>query len=178
MSAHNDRPRITLSYLNHSSLKTEYAISHIVVVLLILCMGGVLSLMFKNPRWSSSRTYSHGPRLFLCSTTHTRFSPVRHSFSYPLLCSYIRLDSVINTVFFAVDKWAIFHIRSKDYLGSPPCGQSLREKLRWHLNQHVKSSVVVADSGHLNVRPYDRIHVNNAALPWIFFQSIDDILCL
>ena len=166
---YSNTSRIMLSYLNHRSLKSEYAITHIVSVLLVLCMGRILSLVLRNPRWSSSRTYSHWPRLFLCSTTHTRFSPVRHSFSYPLLCSYIQLDSVTNTLFFAVDKWAIFHIRSKDYLGSPPGAQSLREKLRWHLNQHVKSSVVVADSGHLNVGPYDRIHVNNAPLPWVLF---------
>jgi len=78
-----------------------------------------------------------GPQLVVCSTSHSRFFPVRHSFTYPLLYIFFRIDKPTTSSFFAVDKWRIFHVRSDDYLGAPPCGKTLMEKLRWHLEQHV-----------------------------------------
>jgi DUF1365 family protein len=76
-------------------------------------------------------------RLVLCSTSHTRLFPVRHSFSYPLLYVFFPLEDPQTNAFFAIDKWRIFHIRSADYLGKPPCGNAILQKLRWHLKRHV-----------------------------------------
>src|SRR5947207_15924843 len=76
-------------------------------------------------------------QLLICSTSHTRFFPVKHSFTYPLVYVFFPIDNPGENIFFAVDKWRIFHVRSGDYLGSPPCGPGLIEKLRWHLEQHV-----------------------------------------
>jgi len=77
-------------------------------------------------------------KLLVCQTSHTRFFPVRHSFSYPLLYVYFQVNNPGTTNFWAVDKWRIFHVRSADYLGSPPCGNNFLEKLKWHLTQHVR----------------------------------------
>jgi len=76
-------------------------------------------------------------RFVLCSTSHTRLFPVRHSFKYSLLYVFISLDEPESNPFCAIDKWRIFRIRNADYLGSPPCGKRLLEKLHWHLKQHV-----------------------------------------
>ena len=88
-----------------------------------------------------------GTKLLVCQTSHTRFFPVRHSFSYPLLYVYFRIDDAGSNAFWAVDKWRIFHVRSEDYLGLPPCGTSLMDKLKWHLKQHVHSSSSVLIQG-------------------------------
>ena len=77
-------------------------------------------------------------KLLVCQTSHTRFFSVRHSFSYPLLYVYFQVNNPGTTSFWAVDNWRIFHVRSADYLGSPPCGNNFLEKLKWHLTQHVR----------------------------------------
>ena len=103
-----------------------------VVVVVVLLLATVASYT----RFTQSAHLSD-TRLLICSTAHTRFFPVRHSFSYPLVYVFFRIDKPTTTPLFALDKWKLFHIRSKDYLGSPPCGASLEEKLRWHLEKHV-----------------------------------------
>lgn len=86
-------------------------------------------------------------KLLICQTSHSRVFPVRHSFSYPLLYVYFRIDEPGANRFWAVDKWRLFHVQSDDYLGSPPGGKTLMEKLKWHLEQHVNSSTAVLIQG-------------------------------
>jgi Protein of unknown function (DUF1365) len=114
----------------------EFGISTVIVIVnvIILCVGVIF---YYHSSLASS--YKSDARLLICSTSHTRFFPVRHSFSYPLLYVFFPIDKTITSNFFGVDKWRIFYVKSDDYLGSPPCGSSLIEKLRWHLDQHVHS---------------------------------------
>jgi DUF1365 family protein len=102
--------------------------------IVILAVGMFLWGWFKH----SPPTHNSDPQLLICSTSHTRFFPVRHSFTYPLLYVFLRINKPFSNVFFALDKWRLFSIRTDDYLGSPPCGPTLMDKLYWHLDQHVQ----------------------------------------
>jgi hypothetical protein len=136
----NSRLFVDLPFGNYlGGMFQEFGISTVIVMivnLIILCVGVIFYYYYYSSPASSSKSDA---RLLICSTSHTRFFPVRHSFSYPLLYVFFPLDKAITSPFFRVDKWRIFHVKSEDYLGSPPCGSSLLEKLRWHLDQHVYS---------------------------------------
>lgn len=106
-------------------------------VAIALLVGSLLAIIFL--RIGSASTPESSTRLVLCSTSHTRLFPIRHSFRYSLLYVFLSLDKPQSNAFFAIDKWRIFYIRSSDYLGSPPCSQSILEKLKWHLQDHVHS---------------------------------------
>ena len=124
--------------IGYAVFSLGFDVRHLVVSLIVVCVWGYLSIPAQGSRPSSS--LSEDPqksRLLVCSTTHTRFFPVQYSFSYPLLYMYFRIDTPIKTSLVGLDKWRIFNIQSRDYLGAPPCGPSLLEKLRWHLNRHV-----------------------------------------
>jgi len=109
----------------------------------VLLIAGVLHLSPGPP----GRSGSKDTKLLVCQTSHSRIFPVRHSFSYPLLYVYFRIDEPGANRFWAVDNWRLFHVQSDDYLGSPPCGKTLMEKLKWHLKQHVNSSPAVLIQG-------------------------------
>jgi len=68
-------------------------------------------------------------KLVVCETSHTRLFPVRHSFKYPLLYVLFPIDRPPRGI--------LLNIRDQDYLGSPPCGTRLKDKLKWHLERHV-----------------------------------------
>lgn len=87
--------------------------------------------------WLNRKNSHTNGRLVICSTQHTRFFPVRHSFTYPLLYVFFDITENIDTAFFSLDKWRLFSVRTADYLGNPPNCHSLHEKLKWHLERHV-----------------------------------------
>ena len=68
--------------------------------------------------------------LVVCETRHTRLFPVRHSFKYPLLYAFFPIDRP--------PRGLLINVQSQDYLGSPPCGSQLQDKLKWHLDRHVR----------------------------------------
>ena len=107
--------------------------------MLVSLLGIVGIIGFAAMAWLTLETNSATDgQLLICSTTHSRFFPVRHSFTYPLLYAFFRIDADIDTPLFAIDRWRILHVRTADYLGNPPGCRSLHEKLKWHLRQHVR----------------------------------------
>lgn len=135
------RVKIAIYFGWHAIRNGMFHLSTVIVI--FLCVGAVF---FVRSHYSSDGSES---RLLICSTSHTRFFPVRHSFTYPLLYVFFPINNPAESAIFAVDKWRVFHIRSDDYLGSPPCGPSLMEKLRWHLEQHVLSNILLLIQGIL-----------------------------
>jgi hypothetical protein len=122
-------------------------------------------------------SFDKGTQFVVCSTSHTRIFPVRHSFRYPLLYVFFPLHTPETNFFFEIDKWRIFHIQSDDYLGSPPCGQSIPEKLHWHLKRHVSHTCTT----NLNVGNYyngfdESLDVDHAPISRILIQSSHRIL--
>ena len=148
-----------------------YIIAVVLVTLLVLLSSS--SSKKTDARLSLLKDFS--PRLLICSTGHSRFFPVRHSFKYPLLYIFCPLDSS-SSLFFAIDKWRIFHIRTADYLGHPQCGPSLTEKLRWHLQQHVRPHVT--NLGNIYVQFNESVYLDDATIPRIRVQPAHDVLHL
>jgi len=106
------------------------------LVCVLAIVGGVICI---GLAWVCLKTSkATDGQLLVCSTTHCRFFPVRHSFTYPLLYAIFRIDEDIDTPLFAIDRWRILQVRTDDYLGNPPGCRSLHEKLKWHLNRHVR----------------------------------------
>jgi len=103
----------------------------------VLGIIGIISFAALARRCLKTNSATNG-HLLICSTTHSRFFPVRHSFTYPLLYAFFRIDENIDTPLFAIDRWRILHVRTDDYLGNPPGCRSLHDKLKWHLHRHVR----------------------------------------
>jgi DUF1365 family protein len=82
-------------------------------------------------------------RIYLATTIHARFQPISHSFRYPLFYAGIYVNQVtgnkvkgVPSWLFAVDRPALFSIRTRDYLQGKD-SRSLHDKLFELLKQSV-----------------------------------------
>src|SRR5436190_18219994 len=84
----------------NNSILYQFGVSAVVVF--SLCVGALLFLS------STCSSYGSDARLLVCSTSHTRFIPVRHAFTYPLLYVFLSIDKPGESAFFEVNEWKIF----------------------------------------------------------------------
>lgn len=80
------------------------------------------------------------PMIFQCTTTHSRFFPKKHSFSYSYLYVGIPVgwnDNIGGVLSAGVSRKAWFHVSANSYLQRDYSGHDLRSKLEMYLKSEV-----------------------------------------
>lgn len=119
----------------------------VIIIVLIATSAIILKNILKHA-FKSATLCTGDNRIFLATTTHTRFSPIINSFKYNLFYFGIRIDKlndIKSNFLFGVDSWSIFSLLTKDFLPGKSTHPLLIDRLN-HILEHLVTFLLIVNS--------------------------------